>query len=36
MVYEFENAKDAEGNLINEGEPAIRIVVRVTAKREIE
>lgn len=35
MVYDFEHATDAEGNLINEGEPAIRIVVRVTARREL-
>lgn len=33
MVYEFENAKDAQGNLINEGEPALRIVTRVTATK---
>lgn len=33
MVYEFENAKDAEGNLLNEGEPALRIKTRVTATR---
>ena len=36
MVYQFENAKDAEGNLINEGEPAIRIVTKVTATRNFE
>lgn len=36
MVYEFENAKDAEGNLINEGVPALRIVTRVTATREFK
>lgn len=34
MVYEFENKKDAAGNLINEGEPALRIVTRVTATKE--
>jgi hypothetical protein len=33
MVYDFENAKDAEGNLINEGEPALRIKARITAKK---
>ena len=33
MVYQFENAKDAEGNLINEGEPALTIKAKVTAKR---
>lgn len=34
MVYEFKNKKDAEGNLINEGEPALRIVTKVTATKE--
>ena len=28
--------KDAEGNLINEGEPALRIVTKVTANREFK
>lgn len=36
MVYEFENAKDAEGNLINEGKPALKIVAKVTADREFK
>lgn len=36
MVYEFENATDAEGNLINEDMPALRIVTRVTATREFK
>ena len=36
MVYAFENAKDAEGKLINEGVPALRIVTRVTATREFK
>ena len=35
MVYEFENKKDAEGNLVNEGEPALKIVTKVTATREL-
>ena len=33
MVYDFENAKDANGNLINADKPAIRIVARVTATK---
>ena len=33
MVYEFENAKDANGNLVNGGEPALRITTRVTANK---
>jgi len=33
MVYSFENAKDENGNLINGGEPALRIKARITAKR---
>ena len=36
MVYQFENAKDAEGNLINEDMPALRIVTKVTATREFK
>lgn len=34
LVYDFENAKDADGNLIHEGEPALRIVAKVTAKKD--
>lgn len=34
LVYDFENAKDANGNLLHEGEPALRIVARVTAKKD--
>ena len=36
MVYEFENKKDAEGNLVNEGEPALKIVTKVTATRDLD
>ncbi len=36
MVYEFENAKDENGNLIHGGEPAIRIITKVTATREFK
>lgn len=35
LVYDFENAKDAEGNLIHEGEPALRIVAKVTATKDL-
>ena len=35
LVYDFENAKDANGNLLHEGEPALRIVTRVTANRDL-
>lgn len=34
LVYQFENAKDAEGNLIHAGEPALKIVTRVTATKD--
>lgn len=34
LVYDFENAKDAEGNLIHAGEPALRIVAKVTATKD--
>lgn len=34
LVYQFENAKDAEGNLIHEGEPALKIVAKITATRD--
>lgn len=33
MVYKFENARDENGNLINGGEPAIRIKAKITAMR---
>lgn len=36
MVYQFENAKDAEGNLVNEDIPALKIVTKVTATREFK
>lgn len=36
LVYQFENAKDANGNLIHEGEPALKIVARVTATKDEE
>ena len=36
MVYAFENAKDADGNLLHEGEPTLRIATRVTATREFK
>jgi len=33
MVYDFENAVDANGNLLHEGEPALKIIAKVTATR---
>lgn len=36
LVYQFENAKDAEGNLIHAEEPALKIVARVTATKDEE
>lgn len=33
MAYDFKNAKDGNGNLINEDEPALRIKARVTATK---
>lgn len=36
MAYEFENAKDTENNLLNEGEPALKIITKVTATREFK
>lgn len=36
LVYQFENAKDADGNLIHAGEPALKIVTRVTATKDFE
>lgn len=34
LVYDFEHAKNANGDLIHEGEPALKIVTRVTAKKD--
>ena len=36
MVYEFDNATDINGNLLNQGEPALKIIAKVTATRVIE
>ena len=36
LVYEFENAKDKHGNLLYNGQPALKIVTRVTASRDLE
>ena len=34
LVYDFENAKDSEGNLIHAGEPALKIIAKVTATKD--
>ena len=34
LAYDFENAKDKNGNLLYDGEPALKIKVRVTAKKD--
>lgn len=36
MAYEFENAKDDQGNLLHDGEPALKIITKITASREIK
>lgn len=36
MAYEFANAVDEEGNLLHEGEPALKIVAKITATREFQ
>lgn len=36
LVYDFENAKDKNGNLLYEDEPALKIVAKVTAKKDME
>ena len=36
LVYAFENAKDKDGNLLYSGEPALKIVTKVTATRDLE
>lgn len=36
IVYAFKNAKDKDGNLLNTGKPALKIVTKVTATRDLE
>ena len=36
LVYAFENAKNANGDLIHQGEPALKIVAKVTAKKDAQ
>lgn len=36
LVYDFENAKDKNGNLLYENEPALKIVAKVTARKDME
>ena len=36
IVYAFKNAKDKEGNLLYNGQPALKIVTKVTASRDLD